>query len=82
MPHAWAGSHPKDAYDGSAFQFVYRLECAPQKLERLAMQEFLRTRSLALDGACAVIKQAQITRLADVNSMPSCPGNSKLKIFF
>ena len=37
-----------------------------------ASQEFLRSRSLSLDGACAVIKQAQITRLADVNSAPSC----------
>ena len=37
----------------------------------LCMQEFLRSHGLALDHACAVVKQAQITRLADVNSARS-----------
>ena len=51
---------------------IYHLDwaCIPSSLGHL--QGFLRSRSLALDGACAVIKQAQITQLADVNSAPSC----------
>ena len=40
--------------------------CCP-RVTKKAVQEFLRDRSINLDSACSVIRQAQVTALADTN---------------
>ena len=46
--------------------------CCP-RVTKKAVQEFLRERSINLDSACSVIRQAQVTALADTNcALLSC----------